>query len=146
MIVDEPRSQASHRFYFACLKNAFDNLPETISHLFTDPEDLRHYALIETGNYTDHPIKCATKDEAMRWVSRLMRDPQNIYCRFFVNDDTIVRREPKSQSTKAMGKQAFEKSKADVLELCSILTGIDVAALKKEATESTKPNERGSHV
>lgn len=45
----EERSSASHAHYFACVADAWMNLPDALAERFPTPEALRKYALIMTG-------------------------------------------------------------------------------------------------
>ena len=59
----EERSSASHRHFFACLKEAWENLPES-DERFPTPEALRHWALIRSGYCTENSIVCKDNEQA----------------------------------------------------------------------------------
>jgi hypothetical protein len=125
------RSDRSHRHYFACIREAWKNLPETIATKFPTPEHLRKRALIGTGFYTEAVLVAANNTEAMR-ILQFMR-ARDEFSVFSLNDDTIVERRAISQSRREMGGKQFKESKDAVLDYCSNLVGIDVTTLKKNA-------------
>src|ERR1700679_2297785 len=61
--VDE-RSSPSHRHYFACIRQAWVNLPEPHAARFASEEHLRKYALIKAGYRNERSIVCASPAEA----------------------------------------------------------------------------------
>src|SRR5690242_17371431 len=55
-----PRSDRSHRHYFACVEEAFRNLPEIFAQEFGSADELRKYALIHTGFAIRDELLCDT--------------------------------------------------------------------------------------
>jgi hypothetical protein len=117
------RSQKSHAHYFASVHDAWLNLPEAIAGEFPTEESLRKYALIKTGYCTVKKIVCANNREANAAVTLYYELDAFLLCEVVGNVATIYRAH--SQSVKAMGKDIFQKSKSDVLDLISTMIGAD---------------------
>lgn len=127
----EDRSAASHAHYFAMLNEAWQNLPERLSAQFPDPERLRKYALCMTGWRDERSIVCSSRAEARRLAAFIM--PMDDYAIVSVNEAAVVVWTAKSQSVRAMGKAAFQKSKDDVLGYVSSLIGTTPESLERSA-------------
>lgn len=127
----EPRSRASHNHYFAALGNGFDNLPEAFAARFPTPEHLRHWLLIETDWCDEFEFEMASQKQAEKLAARIRADAP--FARINIMGNTVIRRDAKSQSAAAMGKEAFEASKKDVLDLLEHIIGVGRGALMKEA-------------
>lgn len=119
------RSQASHNHYFASLHEAWLNLSEEASERFPTEEHLRRYALIRTGHRDERSIVTRSKADARR-VAAFVR-PSDEFALVLVNEAMVTVLTAKSQSLRAMGKQAFEQSKADVLDFLEQITNPDAA-------------------
>lgn len=119
----QQRSDATHRHYFACIKDAFDNLPEDLAKRFETAEHLRKYVLIKTGFYTSEQMVCPSEKVAHK-VAAFMR-PTAEYSVISVDGKVITRFDAKSQSYKAMGKEEFQRSKTEVLDYLSQLIGAE---------------------
>lgn len=126
LIEHHDRSDASHRHFFASIKNAWDNLPDERLDDYPTPEHLRKKALIACG-YADHRDHiCASKNEArkLRAFIKPMDDYAIIECR-----ENIVRVwTARSQSVKAMGARDFQDSKQKVLDWLDDLLGVEHGA------------------
>lgn len=125
------RSQATHGHYFACIHDAWANLPERLSGEFPSPEHVRKYALIKTGYCTTHKIVCATNTTAIEAAGLVMGLDEFALCEVEGQLVTVYRAQ--SQSYKAMGKATFAKSKSDVLAFLSELIGADVSEAGRAA-------------
>lgn len=114
----EERSWQSHKHYFASIYDMWLNLPETaaMEPWAQSSEHLRKYALIKTGWHDSTTFPCATNAEAQRTaqVARSLT-PADDYRIAVTRGDVVELYSAKSQSMKAMGKAAFQKSKDDVL-------------------------------
>ena len=53
LVPHEERSMAQHRYYFASINEAWKNLPEDLAERFATPDQLRKFALIKAGYYTN---------------------------------------------------------------------------------------------
>ena len=131
LVMLETRSRASHNQYFAAVNDGFDNLPEKIAARWPTSEHLRKWLLIETGWFQESEIDCASPKHATQ-TAVLVRSFDE-YARISVHGAKVIIRRAKSQSVNAMGKQAFEASKKDVLDLLESFIGIKSGSLRKEA-------------
>lgn len=129
-IADQPeRSTNSHRHFFAALHEAWTNLPEAKSEQYPSAEHFRKRGLIECGFYDCASIACASKAEAAR-VAGFMR-PTDEYAVITVSGATVTRYVAKSQSSRAMGKEAFQASKQAVLDWAAVQIGTTRDALQR---------------
>ena len=126
-----PASSASRGHYFASIREAWDNLPETLADRFPSPEHLRKYCLIRAGWRDERTITAASQAEARR-VAAFIR-PLDDFAVVVVREATIVVYTAKSQSAKAMGRAGFQKSKEDVLGTISEMIGVERRALEANA-------------
>lgn len=131
IVVHEDRSQASHRQYFAALRDAWLNLPEAISNEFLNEEQLRKHALIATGYCDKATFACSSAAEAQRLCAFLM--PIDPYAIVQVSGNVVTRWTAHSQSQRSMGKKVFQKSKDDVLNYVSGMIKTTPAALQENA-------------
>jgi hypothetical protein len=123
----ELRSSPSHRHYFACVREAWINLPADHAARFASEEHLRKYALIKAGYRDERSIVCASKAEARR-VAAFIR-PIDDYAVVTVEGRVIVQFTAKSQAPASMGKAQFQASKEAVLTVLAELIGVKSAAL-----------------
>ncbi len=125
----EPRSEASHRHFFASVNDAWATLPEAAAERFASPEALRKFALIATGFRDERSIACSSKAEAERVASFIK--PMDDFALVTVNDAVVTVWTAKSQSPKAMGKDQFQASKTAVLDYIAGLIGHTGDSLSK---------------
>lgn len=116
------RSAKSHAHYFASLHDLWMNIPETVAERFPTVEHLRRFALIHEGFRETRDIVAASKAEALR-VAAFIR-PMDSYCVVIVKDCVVRVATAQSQSYRAMGKEAFAKSKEAVLAYAASLVGV----------------------
>lgn len=126
--VIEERSINSHNHYFASIAEAWGNLPDHLIGLYPSPEALRKRALIETGYCDSQSFVCGSKAEALRLASFIR--PHDDFAVIIASGATVTRYTAKSQSMKAMGKQAFGESKQKVLDWISGLIGTTTKELE----------------
>jgi len=125
----EERSTASHNHYFACIQEAWNNLPEA-DERFPTPESLRHWALIRSGHCTENSIVCDTAAQA-QLIASFMGNAEGT---IIVVRDTVVKKyTAKSQSNKAMNKDEFQRSKVDVLDTIAELIAVKRKKLEDNA-------------
>lgn len=127
----EPASSASRNHYFASIKEAWDNMPETMSDRFPTPEHLRKYCLIRAGYRDERTITAGSKAEAQR-VAAFIR-PMDDFAVVAVREATVVVWTAKSQSARAMGRKVFQESKDAVLGTMSEMIGVERRALVQNA-------------
>jgi hypothetical protein len=124
------RSDASHRRYFAGVRDAWLSLPDHLALEYPTPDALRKQGLIETGYFTERRFIASSPAEARKLAAWL---PKGDGVRVSVAGNAIVERTAMSQSKRAMGKAMFQKSVADVDAWCAELIGVDVQTLRREA-------------
>lgn len=129
LVPHEDRSMASHRFYFASINEAHQNLPEDMAERLPTPKALRKYALIRAGFRDERSIACASKAEAQR-VAAFIK-PMDEFAIVTVEEATVTVYTAKSQSIRAMGKKVFAESKDAVLRVISEMIGTDAATLNQ---------------
>jgi hypothetical protein len=130
----EPRSSASHRHYFACVREAWVNLPERLAARFRTEEHLRKYALIKAAFCDQRSIVCASRAEARRIAAFI--EPLDDYAIIALEGRLITVFTAKSQSAAAMSKSQFQASKEAVLGLLAEMIGVDPAALVQAGQRS----------
>jgi hypothetical protein len=128
------RSQPNHRHYFACVREAWVNLPERFAVQFPTEEHLRKYALIKADFCDQRSIVCASKSEARR-IGAFIK-PIDDYAIVSVADRLVTVFTAKSQSAGAMSKAAFQASKAAVLGVLAEMIGVEPAALLEAGQRS----------
>lgn len=131
MVEHQDRSMRSHRHYFACVKDAWDNLPEQLAERFPTSEHLRKYALIRAGYRDERSIVAGSKAEAQR-LAAFMK-PMDEYAVVIVQEAMVTVYTAKSQSMRAMGKTTFAESKERVLDVLSQMIGTSRDVLEANA-------------
>lgn len=134
MVVQEERSSHSHRHFFACVRDAWLNLPEDIAVDFPSAEHLRKWALVKSGHSYERSVVCASEQEARRIASFV--GPLDEYAIVSVRENIVQVFTAKSQSTKAMSKQEFYESKNAVLDVLANLIGVDPAQLSAQGGQA----------
>lgn len=137
LVVLEARSRASHSQYFAALNEGYNSLPEEIAPRWATSEHFRKWCLIETGWFDEKEVEFASTLYAKRFAAFFHEDVDE-YARLFQpnNGTKVIIRRAKSQSSAAMGKDAFEESKRAVLDLVESMIGVKKGALNKQAGKS----------
>lgn len=129
--VEEERSAASHRQFFAALNECWKQLPEDLAEQYPTPESLRKRALIEAGYYDEEIIDCGSNKVAPNVAAFARR--RDDFALIFVRDQFVIIRSAKSQSVRNMGKAKFQESKTAVLEIISQMVGVTPAQLREES-------------
>jgi hypothetical protein len=127
----EARSSPSHRHYFACIREAWVNLPEGFAERFPTPEHLRKYALIKAGYRNERSIVCTSTAEARRIAAFI--HVSDDYAIITVEGRLVVHLTAKSQSSAAMSKAEFQASKDPVLRVLAEMIGVDPTTLVRAA-------------
>lgn len=125
----EERSIASHNHFFACVQEAFNNLPEA-DNRFPSPDALRKWALIKNGYCNKTECVCDSPQQAAA-VAAFTGNAEGII--IVVKENVVVKYTAKSQSVKAMGKTEFQLSKDVVLDTISEL----IAVKRKKLEDNT---------
>lgn len=125
------RSGESHRHYFACIDEAWINLPEHLTDEFPSSEHLRKWALIKAGYCDINKFAFRTNADAIKACSFVSKLDSYAVCEVAENIVTVYR--AKSQSMKAMGKKEFQESKEKVFHIISNLVGADIVANAEKA-------------
>ena len=134
--LDEVRSRSgtSHNHYFACLAEAWRNLPEDQSERFPTPEYLRKWAMIKQGFRDERSIVCGSNALALR-IAAFVR-PMDEFAVVTAANSVVRVWTAKSQSLRAMGKVDFEASKNAVLGYVATLIGTSTDELAKNAGQA----------
>ncbi|WP_406853524.1 hypothetical protein ABEG18_13205 [Alsobacter sp. KACC 23698] len=127
----EDRSSASHKHEFAWLKEAWQNLPETLAEQYPTAEHLRKRALIDAGFYDETIVDAGTQAAAIR-VASFVRAREE-FTLVIVRGTFVVTRTAKSQSVRAMGNKDFQRSKAAIMDVVSELIGVTSTELARNA-------------
>lgn len=127
----EDRSAASHAHYFASVSEAWKNLPEHMSDRWPTADHLRKFALIQTGHRDERSIVCSSKAEARKLAAFIK--PMDEYAVVAVSEAVVSVFTAQSQSMRAMGRAAFQRSKDDVLGCLAGLISVTPEALEKNA-------------
>jgi hypothetical protein len=130
-IIEQERSEQSHRHEFAWLREAWQNLPEYLADLYPTPDHLRKRALIEAGFYDETMVDAGTNAAALRVARELIR-PMDEFAHVVVRGPLIVMRRAKSQSRRAMNKAEFQASKTAIMQVIADMLGTTVDHLSKE--------------
>lgn len=136
-VEDQAASDANRRWYFACIREAWRNLPDALAEKFPTAESLRKKALIITGWREERMFVAASKAEARRLAAFMAPiDTDSV-----VDIDECVIRiwTAKSQKRRAMNKQEFRESADDVLSYCADLIGVTKDQLEREGHAEGHP-------
>jgi hypothetical protein len=127
LVEHQDRSQASHNHFFAAVTSAWESLPERLAGDFPSPEHLRKYALIRAGFADSRTLVASSKAEAQRLAAFVK--PMDEYAIVTISEATVTVWTARSQSARAMGKQAFQASKDGVLRVIAEMLGTTPEAL-----------------
>jgi len=127
----EHRSKSSHDHFFACVNEAWKNLPEDMADDFPSPEHLRKWSLIKAGFCSETRIVCANNSEAMTLATKAKSLDK--YSVVAIDGKTVTIWTADSQRRDAMGRQAFQEAKERALHIISNLLGVDLTILRQEA-------------
>lgn len=130
-----PRSRKSHSHFFACVHQAWLNLPEDMAARFPTSDHLRKWCLIKAGYREERTFVCKAKTEAVALAAFIR--PMDDYAVVVVQERAVVVMTAKSQSMAAMGRKTFQESKTACLDALSQLIGISTDDLKRNARSAT---------
>jgi len=121
----EERSPASHRHFFAVIRECFNTLPEGEDRWPTE-EHFRKNLLIRAGWCDVVEEVCESRAEAERWLERLRR--RDSYAVITLRGNVLTTYTAKSQSHAAMKAPEFQAVKTRVFEILGELLGIELKA------------------
>lgn len=122
LVQEAGRSKRSHDHFFACVEDAWQNLPERWDGRFPTADHLRKFALIRAGYRDERSIVATSKAEAQR-VAAFVK-PMDEFAVVVVTEAVVTVYTAKSQSRKAMGGPVFQKSKQDTLDVLAEMVGV----------------------
>lgn len=125
----QERSSASHRAYFAQIREAWMSLPEILANQYPTPEHLRKAALIRAGYFNSVQLPCATRKAALD-AANFVRSSDDLAI-VTVTGTIVTRFTAKSQSYRSMPKGEFQESKNKVIGVISEMIGTTPAELSK---------------
>lgn len=131
LVVEDERSEASHRHEFAWLREAWLQLPEKYAELCPSSEHLRKRALIGAGFYNETIIDAGSNAAALRVASTLKARDE--FALVIVRGPLVVIRDAKSQSRRAMKRAEFQDSKQKIMEIVAGMIGVSPEELAKNA-------------
>lgn len=131
MTVEERRSSASHRHFFAAVHDAWMNLPEKYADRFPTDDHLRRWVLIHTGYADERAVVCDTVADAVR-LAALARGLDG-FAVIVVKKNIVQIFTAKSQSIRTMKSDDFKASKKAVLDYLSGMIGVTPGELNKSA-------------
>ncbi len=131
LVEHHDRSRATHNHYFAVINEAWLNLPEREAERFPTSEHLRKWCLIKSGYRDEKSIAAGSKAEAQR-IAAFVR-PIDGFAVVVVSEAVVTVYTAKSQSMRAMGKQAFQASKQAVLDIVAGMIDVAPATLRRYA-------------
>lgn len=127
----QPRSSESHRHYFACITEAWQNLNEDAADEFPTSEHLRAWGLVKAGFADKRVIKCATSSDAIECAAAVKSGEKILI--IDVSGKVVTVWTPHSQSMRSMGKAKFSESKSKVLDAIASMVGVSANELTKHA-------------
>lgn len=134
MTEDAGRSMKQHRWLFACIRKAYDTLPERQISRFPSEEHLRKYALIKAGWCDVHqqafssPVNAELAAKAFKVGANLTTEGKN-FTLAIANGNIVTYAVPRSISFKACKGQAWETVCQGVVDYLCELVGCDVTQL-----------------
>ena len=125
---EKQRSTQSHGHQFAAINDCFDSLPAKFASApyAANADAFRKHGLISTGHCDVASVVFDTPEQARAaapFIADLARKAHG-YALTVARGPVVVCSTPHSQSYKAMGKDRFNKSKADVLAWCESVLGV----------------------
>lgn len=131
LVVEQPRSDASHNHEFAWLAEAWKQLPEDIAESYPSVEHLRKRGLIEAGYYNEQIVDAGSNAAALRVASAFRA--RDDFLLVIVRGPFVVIREAKSQSRRAMPGKEFQQSKTALMEVVANLISVSPDALTRNS-------------
>jgi hypothetical protein len=132
-ILSDPNehSDAARARYFALLKVAHDNLPDSWRALCPTVEHLRKYLLVKVGHCETSTIHCGSARAAGDMA--LMAKRLDTFCVADLRGSMLTVSVARSQRKQVHPKADFLRVSEQVLHVASELLGVDVAQLTRAA-------------
>jgi hypothetical protein len=136
MAEDLEASSKSKRFFFAAIRQLWQNLPDDLHREYPTVEHLRKKLMLRLGFFKQRSFPCASRQEALQLRTWLREKDE--YAILIVDGAVLI--ETTAESITAMTKARFkEMSDAMIGWLCD-RTGIPVESLKREAQKDSEPS------
>lgn len=116
------RSMKSHSHFFACVHEAFMNLPEQWAKLFPTETHMRKYVLCKTGFANEANYILDTSKDA-KIFARALRGADE-FSVIKVTGSAVTVWTAKSQNMRSMRKEEFQASKTAVLDFLAEIIGV----------------------
>lgn len=130
-LAEKQRTKADHNHQFAAITDLFHNLPmhHAGAPYAASADAFRKHGLIATGHCDTMTLAMESPAAALREAPKVaeMARKAHGYALVVARGPLVICSTPHSQSFKAMGKELFQKSKADVLEWAEVLLGVKAA-------------------
>jgi len=142
--ITRPRSSKQLNYFFAWLKEVFENLPETLPDdappRFKDTEHLRAWLIYKAGRAD---VWSYPRDQVNRQAINMMRRVARGHLFFEVTETTVWVFEPQSIAIENMGHEEFTELFDKIKELAIyLIPGLDLekldAHVRKEHTERSR--------
>ena len=135
--IEQGRSATSHKHQFAWIKDAWENLPESLQDMpwAETAETMRKHALIACGYHQSYMLDCGAKATALRIKAALVSAEYAAhgYALGRVTGTTLQVWTPESQSVRAMGGKRFQESKTAILDWIADKIGVTPEQLRRNA-------------
>jgi hypothetical protein len=128
--VVEYRSPESHKHFFACLRTAFDNIPEAHANRWQTPDQLRKWCLCQTPFRDTQEFHAPSHAEAIRLATHFAQLREFSVCE--IRDNMVLRHTPHSQDYAHMADREFQASKSAVLDVLANILGVPTEDLARE--------------
>jgi len=128
---EEPSSSLSRAHQFAWLREAWKQMPESLTDMYPTPEHLRKRALIEAGFFRETVIDVGNKAGALRVATAWRAKDEFAYVA--PRGGFVIIREAESQSGTNMGRKKFQESKQKMMDIVAQMLGVSADDLRDNA-------------
>ena len=140
----EERSRETHNHFFACIHEAWINLPEHLAERFPTSTHLRKWCLIKAGYRDERTFVAKSAAQAVELAAFIR--PIDDFALVTVNDCVVSVFTAKSQSVRAMGRKTFQGSKEKVLGILAEMIGTELQNLIDQARGKHGPMRKAKEV
>lgn len=128
----EERTARAHKFYFACINEAWQSLPEHLALQHPTPTHLRKFALIKARFADSRQFVASSKAEAIRLAAFIRPMDEYALVEMATDAPVVTVWTAQSQSLRAMGKERFKASKDAVLAEIETMLDLQPGTLGKQ--------------